>query len=142
MRPNQTVEDRNDATGRQRRIDLNRVALARVRVDHVERTERAAVLVGVVNEVHRPALVGTRGGRRRRRTRDAVLTLLPPASSRKRAISTGSSTRMLSYCHVERFSFTSLHARRSLTPRDCNRTTASSRTEVVTSFFPGPPSSR
>jgi hypothetical protein len=43
VRPHERVEHAHDACGGQRGVDLDRVALAGIRVDDVERAERAAV---------------------------------------------------------------------------------------------------
>lgn len=63
----------------ERRVDFDAVALARVRIDDVERAEATTVGEVVVDEVHRPALIRMR--RRRQRHRPHGTELLARALS-------------------------------------------------------------
>src|SRR5262249_6105159 len=62
----------------QRRVDLDGEALARERIDDVERAQTATVAEVVVDEVHRPALVRARHFDGRRRPRLARLATPSP----------------------------------------------------------------
>ena len=60
VKPNQFIEDSDDAGRGQRRVDLDREALARKGINDIEHADLAAISQVVVNEVHRPTLVRAR----------------------------------------------------------------------------------